>query len=257
MQVVELDTELDYTFESDVKGGADMKIDDPFNITPTKDKDETNEVESHSVVESFEADTKAKQELRSLIYRYLSNNRFKTYLKDHGFSGNKDKINEMSESELKDLLQKIQLAVQNRTRNLSQEFVFEILNGMEYIIITFSANKIKVKGMSKALQEDESFLDALEEIHLMWVTDKLSSPYERIAWTIFTTAMKTHGLNTAAGVLTARGSLANESKLQAEQGSVSILPSSEARPTQQPLLSRDPRVTRFAEDTLKAAAAQE
>ena len=255
MQVAEIDTELEYTFESEDpqrgsrtlgEGQVESKDEEKKNVKENV-KESNTKIKDDYPIPLEEGQNKVKQDTIALICRYLSNNRFKTYLKDQGFNTKREKLNDLSVEQLKAMLHRIQLAVQNRTSNLTNEFVFELLNGLEFVCVTFTADKIKVKGLSKALQQDDSFLDALEEIHLMWITDKLSSPYERVAWSIFTTAMKTHGLNTAGGLLISRCNASrngmNSMAKTASTDNSFLLPNESVSGS-----NVDPRVVRFASE---------
>ena len=55
---------------------------------------------------------------------------------------------------------------------------------------------IKLKGLTEMLKEDETFLDLLEELKLNNQNLAYVSPYTRLVYTLLTSIMHVHGLNT-------------------------------------------------------------
>jgi hypothetical protein len=54
---------------------------------------------------------------------------------------------------------------------------------------------IKLKGLTEMLKDDEAFLDLLEELKLNNQNLAYVSPYTRLAYTLLTSVMTVHGIN--------------------------------------------------------------
>lgn len=140
---------------------------------------------------------KEHQEHVLMLSRYGTSERFSKYLKGLSFDLAPNKLKKMELEELKELLQRVRTSINNKnTTGVFQEFAIGGVQMIEGISVNTALNKkIKIKGLSKALQNDHVFMDLLEQIQLENQNLAYVSPYTRLVYTILMTSMRIHSIN--------------------------------------------------------------
>ena len=143
-------------------------------------------------------DVKKHQELTLMLSRYGTSPRFGDYLKSLCFELTPAKLKKQKVDKLEELLERVRVSVANKT--VSDIWTSSIMAGVSMVenvcTNTRLNEKIKLRGLSEALSEDENFLDLLEELKLNNQNLSYVSPYTRLAYTLLTSVMRVHGLNT-------------------------------------------------------------
>lgn len=141
---------------------------------------------------------KKHQELTLMLSRYGTSPRFGSYLKSLTFELTPAKLKKLTVDKLEDMLERVRVSVANKT--VSDIWTSSIMAGVamvENVCANTKLNdKIKLRGLSEALSEDENFLDLLEELKLNNQNLSYVSPYTRLTYTLLTSVMRVHGLNT-------------------------------------------------------------
>jgi hypothetical protein len=141
---------------------------------------------------------KVHQEHCLMLSRYGSSPRFGEYLKSLSFVLTPVKLRKLKLEQLEELLERVRTSVANRT--ISDIWTNSITSGLGVVenlcTMTRLNDTIKLKGLTEMLKEDESFLDLLEELKLNNQNLAYVSPYTRLAYTLLTSIMHVHGLNT-------------------------------------------------------------
>lgn len=143
-------------------------------------------------------DVKKHQELTLMLSRYGTSPRFGDYLKSLCFELTPAKLKKQKVDKLEELLERVRVSVANKT--VSDIWTSSIMAGVSMVenvcTNTRLNEKIKLRGLSEALSEDENFLDLLEELKLNNQNLSYVSPYTRLTYTLLTSVMRVHGLNT-------------------------------------------------------------
>jgi hypothetical protein len=143
-------------------------------------------------------DAKQHQDYIIMISRYGTSERFSEYLKSLTFKLDIQSLKKLSMSELEELLQRVRTSIANRTINdMWSSSIFGAIGITENVVATTSlADHVRLKGLSEALKYDEGFLDLLEELKLSNQNLAYVSTETRLLYTILTTTMRVHSLNT-------------------------------------------------------------
>ena len=133
-----------------------------------------------------------------MLSRYGSSLRFGDYLKSLSFVLTPVKLRKLKFEQLEELLERVRTSVANRT--ISDIWSNSITSGLGMVenVCTMSRlnDTIKLKGLTEMLKEDESFLDLLEELNLNNQNLAYVSPHTRLAYTLLSSILHVHGLNT-------------------------------------------------------------
>ena len=103
----------------------------------------------------------------------------------------------MPNEELKELLDRIQTSLSHKqTTNFWYEMSIGLIETSEKIVVHSPlGEKVKINGLSDALKSNEDFQDLVEMIELQYTSFSNISPELRIMYTILTTAVKLHSIN--------------------------------------------------------------
>ena len=110
-------------------------------------------------------DTKKHQELIIHLSRYYTSKRFAEYLRTMGFNLNSTHLKKLSATELEELLQRVQTSVEHKTQgNLWGDMALGGIQTVETIATSVPRiqKKIKLRGLTDALRQDDQFLDRCE-----------------------------------------------------------------------------------------------
>ena len=153
------------------------------------------------IVNTFKGDldnVKKHQEFVLMLSRYGSSPRFGDYLKSLSFILSPVKLRKLKLEQLEELLERVRTSIANKT--VSDIWSNSITSGLGMIenVCTMSRlnDTIKLKGLTELLKEDESFLDLLEELKLNNQNLAYVSPYTRLAYTLMSSILHVHGVNT-------------------------------------------------------------
>ena len=138
------------------------------------------------------------QEHCLMLSRYGSSPRFGDYLKSLSIVLTPIKLRKLKLEQLEELLERVRTSVANRT--ISDIWTNSITSGLGVVenlcTMTRLNDTIKLKGLTELLKDDETFLDLLEELKLNNQNLAYVSPYTRLAYTLLTSIVHVHGLNT-------------------------------------------------------------
>lgn len=176
------------------------KVDDKL-VEKIKKRDE--KAYEREVVKAMSKPEKSKEEIdenQKLILhlnRYASSKRFASYLKSLGFDLTTSKLKSMTNEELKELLDRTQTSLSHKqTTNFWYEMSIGLIETSEKIVVHSPlGEKVKINGLSDALKSNEDFQDLVEMIELQYTSFSNISPELRIMYTILTTAVKLHSIN--------------------------------------------------------------
>ena len=145
-----------------------------------------------------EPEIQKHQELTLMLSRYGTSSRFGDYLKSLSFELTPAKLRKQKVEKLEELLERVRTSVANKT--VSDIWSSSIMTGVSAVESICSKTKIndtiKLKGLSEVLSQDENWLDLMEELKLNNQNLAYVSPYTRIAYTLLTSIMHVHGVNT-------------------------------------------------------------
>ena len=191
----------EFDFEKVMSSNStETKIDDKL-VEKIKKRDE--KVYEREVVKAMSKPEKSKEEIdenQKLILhlnRYASSKRFASYLKSLGFDLTTSKLKSMTNEELKELLDRTQTSLSHKqTTNFWYEMSIGLIETSEKIVVHSPlGEKVKINGLSDALKSNEDFQDLVEMIELQYTSFSNISPELRIMYTILTTAVKLHSIN--------------------------------------------------------------
>ena len=191
----------EFDFEKVMNSNStETKIDDKL-VEKIKKRDE--KVYEREVVKAMSKPEKSKEEIdenQKLILhlnRYASSKRFASYLKSLGFDLTTSKLKSMTNEELKELLDRTQTSLSHKqTTNFWYEMSIGLIETSEKIVVHSPlGEKVKINGLSDALKSNEDFQDLVEMIELQYTSFSNISPELRIMYTILTTAVKLHSIN--------------------------------------------------------------
>ncbi len=206
------------------------------------------------------------QELILKISRYGGSERFKQYLQDNGFKTTPSHLKNLGVPELQELYERIKICVQNKSEsNLVTAGVLFAVNIAENVTQKPQMkDKFDLKGWGSYLQNDETFLDSLEQIRLETSIGTALNPYQRLLFSLTTSAVVVSKANARAKAdmaMFAAGTPAaappqpeddkeeTEAKEQAEEEEQEVVESKE-------LDDEETRIRVEAEEILKAADAE-
>lgn len=192
-----IDLSNGFSINSNTTKPAPPKQELPQMKIQTK-KTEANLI-SKEITKTFKGDdVKRHQEFVLMLSRYGSSSRFGEYLKSLSFQLNPIKLRKLKLECLEELLERVRTSVANRT--ISDIWTNSITAGLsmaENLCTQTRLNDtIKLKGLTEMLKDDEAFLDLLEELKLNNQNLAYVSPYTRLAYTLLTSVMTVHGINT-------------------------------------------------------------
>ena len=191
----------EFDFEKVMSSNStETKVDDKL-VEKIKKRDE--KVYEREVVKAMSKPEKSKEEIdenQKLILhlnRYASSKRFASYLKSLGFDLTTSKLKSMTNEELKELLDRTQTSLSHKqTTNFWYEMSIGLIETSEKIVVHSPlGEKVKINGLSDALKSNEDFQDLVEMIELQYTSFSNISPELRIMYTILTTAVKLHSIN--------------------------------------------------------------
>lgn len=144
-----------------------------------------------------EEDIKQHQEHVLMLSRYGTSPRFGEYLKGLTFNLDMTHLRKMNLQELNETLERVRTSIANKTvSDVWSESVLGAMNVGETVVnMSVLSEYIRINGLCEALQEDDSFLDLLEELKLENQNLAYVSPYVRIAYVILSVGAKVHGMN--------------------------------------------------------------
>ena len=150
------------------------------------------------VTNSNRESAKEHQDYILMLSRYGTSPRFGDYLKSLTFKLDIQTLKKQSVEELEEMLQRVRTSIANRTINdVWSSTIFGGLGITENIVGSTSLSEyVKLKGLSEALKEDDGFMDLLEEIKLSNQNLAYVSTETRLMYTILTTTLRVHSLNT-------------------------------------------------------------
>ena len=134
------------------------------------------------------------------LLRYGNSPRFQEYLESHGFKLKGGALRNQSVPELEELLTRVQICIANKAQT-------DIVTSGAFVGIGILENitqkptikpSLDLQGLSSFLQNNEQFLDALEEIRLLHSIGTALSPYQRILLTFTTACVIVNKSNMAA-----------------------------------------------------------
>ena len=142
-------------------------------------------------------DIAKREELLTLILRYGESPRFGKYLETRGFEFEAKKIRKMSLSELSDYLKRIESSINGKN---SCTVVGTVLKfGTQTIENITQAPLVKPKldlaGLTKALELNQDYLDAVEQLNLRYGLSLKMDPHTRVLFAIFTVGAETAAQN--------------------------------------------------------------
>ena len=191
----------EFDFEKVMSSNStETKVDDKL-VEKIKKRDE--KVYEREVVKAMSKPEKSKEEIdenQKLILhlnRYASSKRFASYLKSLGFDLTTSKLKSMTNEELKELLDRTQTSLSHKqTTNFWYEMSIGLIETSEKIVVHSPlGEKVKINGLSDVLKSNEDFQDLVEMIELQYTSFSNISPELRIMYTILTTAVKLHSIN--------------------------------------------------------------
>ena len=103
----------------------------------------------------------------------------------------------LSNDDLKELLQRVKTSIDNKNvSNFWNELVLGVVQTGEVISCnTRLSERLKIAGLTDALRGDDTFLDLIEQIELENQNLVYTSPYVRLVYSVATSAMKCHSIN--------------------------------------------------------------
>ena len=103
----------------------------------------------------------------------------------------------MELEELEELHTRVKTAIDNKnTSNFWEEMVFSMVQTGEIVCVKTSlGQRVKIQGITEMLRSDETFLDLIEQIELENQNIAYTSPYVRLIYSVVSSAMKCHGIN--------------------------------------------------------------
>lgn len=166
------------------------------------------------------------QNLLLILHRYMINDRFSDFLKQHGFDLKKMNLQKKSIAELEELINRVRLTVNSKHENGFVDGLIEgAIQGSETLITKVSRGQLDLTGLKSELYQNEEFLDLVEQLKLEHLSFIKIDPKIRLAMIVMKTAMRVVAIN----------KLANNMHLQQHQPvSAANDPSGEQQPSQQP-----------------------
>jgi hypothetical protein len=140
-------------------------------------------------------DVKEKATLIYAVKSYHRSARFKKYLKSQGKSCSEAKLNKMTVDNLKLELESLDLTIADRGNS---DFIDSIIkNGLQFSEnIVNDRTKMKIKGTTAELFENDKFLDLVERVKLKYGLPSVKlDPGIELLFLALTTAMAVHQSN--------------------------------------------------------------
>jgi hypothetical protein len=162
-------------------------------------------------------DTKKHQELIIHLSRYYTSKRFSEYLRTMGFNLNSTHLKKLSVTELEELLQRIQTSVEHKTQgNLWGDMALGGIQTVETIATSVPkiSEKVKLRGLTDALRQDDQFLDLIEQLELSHSNFTHVRPEIRLMYSITSSAMRVHAINS---FMEKRGEMINQHKEEVKE----------------------------------------
>jgi len=186
----------------DIMGEEQKAIPNPEKLIAKVDKSTDKKIEQQMVksitnLEKDPQDIKKHQELVLHLSRYGSSKRFAEYLNALGFHLTASALKKQSVSDLQELLQRVQTSLDNKgTSNFWSELSLGAVQTGELIVVNSGLNKkIKIKGLTDALRNNDEYLDLVELLELSYTNFTHVRPEIRLVYTVMSSAMKLHAVN--------------------------------------------------------------
>jgi len=159
------------------------------------------------------------QKLISQLTQYANSKRFKEYLAENGFKLSPTHLRGLDEEELDDLLIRVRACVRNKSDStLASSLVLFGVRTVEGITQVPAINaRVDLLGLSKCIENDPQFLDALEEYQLEHSLLAAMSPEKRLLFCLGTTAFRVNAQNQMAKALLAKSGMLPQQVQQALQ----------------------------------------
>lgn len=196
------DVSSDFNFEKVLNNNSkeNYQWDDKV-VEKIQRKDERNF--EKEVVKSVTRTHKSKDEINDHqklvlhLSRYGNSKRFSTYLRSLGFELQPSKLKGLSNSDLEELLERVQTSLNNKQcSNFWYEMSLGLIEtGEKVVTCSRLGEKIKIHGLTEALKGNEDFEDLIELIELEYTSFATIRPELRLLYTVLTTALKLHGIN--------------------------------------------------------------
>ena len=138
------------------------------------------------------------QELVLILSRYGQSRRFSEFLKSMNFNLSVTHLKGCSLDDLEEIHKREKISIDNKNvSNFWQEMAFGTIQTGEAICVnTKLGQKVKIQGLTELLRNDETFLDLIEQIELENQNITHTSPYIRLVYSILSSSMKIHSVNT-------------------------------------------------------------
>ena len=142
-------------------------------------------------------DIQKHQELVLILSRYGQSRRFSEFLKSMNFNLSVTHLKKCDLDELEEIHKRVKISIDNKNvSNFWQEMAFgSIQTGEAICVNTKLGQKVKIQGLTELLRNDETFLDLIEQIELENQNITHTSPYIRLVYSILSSSMKIHSVN--------------------------------------------------------------
>lgn len=198
IQTIDMGT---FSFENSVDANA---ISPYVNTNVPEKPSKASKAEEKTIIKEIvkevpnEDEVKEHQEHVIMLSRYGQSKRFADYLKSMGFVLSVDKLQKKPLQELKELLNRVRVSLDNKnTSNFWNNMVFGGIGTVEALAVNSRLNeKIKLRGVTEVLQQDHTFLDLIEQLELESQIMSYTSPQMRLTYTVINACVKCHAINT-------------------------------------------------------------
>lgn len=168
---------------------------EPVEAKPNKSKKKNKQIDDFVKPIDKQSDLKEKASLIYAIKSYGRSTRFKKYLKSQGKSFSDAKLSKMSVDNLKLELESLDLTIADRGNSTFIDGI--IKSGLQFIEnIVNDRTKMKIKGTTMELFENDKFLDLIERVKLKHGLPGVQlDPAIELMFVALTTAMALHQSN--------------------------------------------------------------
>ena len=192
---VDIKAILDNVEKTELCNAINEHEDKPIKAKKDKVKKETTPKPIETDTDKQEQDEK-HQNLLLILHRYTINDRFKDFLKEHGFDLKKMNLQKKSCSELEELINRVRLTVNSKHENgFIDSLIAGAVQGSETMITTMSRGKIDLRGLRNELYQNEEFLDLVEQLKLEHLSFVRIDPRLRLTMIVMQTAVRIASIN--------------------------------------------------------------
>ena len=137
------------------------------------------------------------QELVLVLSRYGQSKRFSEYLKTYHFNLSVTHLKKMEIEDLEETLSRVQICLDNKSVSAfwTDLALGTVQTGEAIVCSTKLGKKIHIQGLTEILRNNSEFLDILEILELKHQGITHTSPEIRLIYSIVTSAMKIHSVN--------------------------------------------------------------